>query len=45
MKEEFVTITKKEYEELVEDSKLLRCLRACGVDNWEGFSEALQLCH
>ena len=28
-----VTISKKKYEELLEDSLLLRCLRGVGVDN------------
>lgn len=28
---------------LEEDSKLLAALQACGVDNWEGYSEALRM--
>lgn len=35
--EETVTITKKEYEKLLEDAKFLRKLREAGVDNWEGY--------
>lgn len=27
------------------DSLLLECLIACGVDNWEGYSEAIALYH
>lgn len=38
--EEMVTITKKEYDELVEDSKFLMALEAAGVDNWEGYGVA-----
>jgi len=32
-----ITISKKEYEELLEDQKLLRCLQDAGVDNWSGY--------
>ena len=32
-----VTITRKVYAELVEESAILRALEAFGVDNWEGF--------
>jgi hypothetical protein len=38
---EVVTITKKEYEELVKDSEFLNALRAQGVDNWDGYGDAL----
>lgn len=38
--DEMVTISKKEYEQLKEDSNFLNALRAAGVDNWEGYSEA-----
>lgn len=38
--EEMVTITKKKYDELVEDSKFLMALEAAGVDNWEGYGVA-----
>lgn len=27
--------------QLIKDSYKLSCLEACGVDNWEGYSEAL----
>lgn len=37
---ETVTISKDIYEELVENSKFLDCLKAAGVDNWEGYEEA-----
>jgi hypothetical protein len=36
-----VTITKKEYESLLEDSKILQALYAGGVDNWEWYGESL----
>lgn len=32
-----VTISKKRYNELLADSKMLRQLEAAGVDNWEGY--------
>ncbi len=37
-----VTISKKEYERLVEDSKVLDALHAGGVDNWEWYDESLE---
>ena len=40
MDEEMITISKKYYDSLVEDSQLLDRLRAAGVDNWGGYSEA-----
>ena len=40
--EDVVTISKKEYDSLVEDADLLRCLRNAGVDNWEGWGYALR---
>lgn len=41
MEEETVTITKNEYESLLEDAKKLRALEAAGVDNWEGYDIAM----
>ena len=41
--EEVITITKKEYESLLEDSKWLRVLENAGVDNWEGYDYAREL--
>lgn len=38
-----VTIFKEEYEELLEDSKFLEALMAAGVDNWEGYDDAVEL--
>jgi hypothetical protein len=37
-----ITITEKEYNNLLEDSRLLQCLRNAGVDNWDWYSEALK---
>ena len=35
-----VTISKAIYDQLCEDQRFLSALRAAGVDNWEGYSEA-----
>ena len=43
MEEEMVTITNKEYNQLLEDSEWLYYLKAAGVDNWEGYSYAAKL--
>lgn len=32
-----VTISKKQYDALIRDSKFLAHLKALGVDNWEGY--------
>lgn len=40
---ESVTISKAEYEQLLEDQQFLRALHAAGVDNWEWYEEALNL--
>ena len=37
---ETITISKKEYDSLVEDAKFMRALEAAGVDNWEGYGIA-----
>ena len=41
--EETITISKKEYEELLEDQKLLLCLQGAGVDNWSGYDDAMEM--
>ena len=41
--EETITISKKEYEELLKDSQFLDCLRGAGVDNWDGYDYALEM--
>lgn len=40
---ETVTIPKAEYEKLLEDQFWLECLESAGVDNWDGYDEAIQL--
>ena len=40
--EETVTITKKEYDGLIKDSEFLLALQGAGVDNWGGYSDALE---
>ena len=41
--EETITISKKEYEDLLEDQKLLQALQGAGVDNWSGYEYALEI--
>ena len=36
-----VTITMKQYTELLNDSRILAMLEAYGVDNWEGYALAM----
>jgi hypothetical protein len=43
MNEETVTISKKEYESLLEDRKWRIALENAGVDNWEGIDYAREL--
>ena len=38
-----VTISQAEYQNLLDDSAFLEALRAAGVDNWEGFDEAVRI--
>lgn len=40
MEDNMVTIPKKEYDSLVEDSDFLLALEAAGVDNWDGYENA-----
>lgn len=42
MNEETVTITKKEYESLLDDRIWRIALENGGVDNWEWYGESLQ---
>ena len=39
---ETITISKKAYDELYNDSLLLTCLENGGVDNWTWYGEAYQ---
>ena len=38
-----VTISVEEYEELIDDAEFLRALRMAGVDNWDGYDEAINI--
>lgn len=40
--EKTVTISKKEYDDLIEDSLWLSCLESAGVDNWSGYDFAME---
>ena len=42
MKDE-VTISRDEYDMLLQDSEFLNCLEACGVDNWIGYGDAYEM--
>jgi len=42
MEEETVTISRKEYEELLDDAKWRIALESGGVDNWQGYYESLR---
>jgi len=35
---EMITVSRKEYDQLIEDSIFLEHLHANGVDNWEGYT-------
>jgi hypothetical protein len=39
---EMVSISKEEYEQLLEASKMFNALMNAGVDNWDGFGYALE---
>lgn len=41
MEDNFVTIHKKVYNDLLNETYFLSCLRKFGVDNWEGYDEAI----
>jgi hypothetical protein len=43
MSGDFVSITLKEYADLHQDRRLLQALQDAGVDNWDGYDEALEL--
>ena len=44
-KDETVTISKDKYDRLQYDSEKLNCLDACGVDNWSGWDDAMEMLH
>ena len=39
--EETITISRKEYDALKKDARILEALYAGGVDNWEWYGDAL----
>lgn len=43
MNEELITISRKQYESLLEDSIFLSYLETCGVDNWSGYDYACDM--
>ena len=43
--EENVTISKAKYDRLLYDSEKLNHLEACGVDNWSGWDDAMEMLH
>lgn len=42
MTEEMVSIPKRKYEYLLKQEQILNALQAAGVDNWEGYEEAVE---
>lgn len=41
--EEMITITKKEYDDLIDSEWELTCLQSAGVDNWSGYDDAMEM--
>jgi hypothetical protein len=41
--DETVTISQKQYDKFLEDSQFLSYLKARGVDNWDGYSDAYEM--
>jgi hypothetical protein len=39
-REGIVILTAEEYDDMLDDVEFLKALRAAGVDNWEGYSNA-----
>lgn len=42
MSEETITVSVSRYNELVDDQNFLIALRGAGVDNWEGYGDAVE---
>ena len=38
-----IVITNERYKKLVDAEYFLECLEACGVDNWDGYSDAIHM--
>ena len=43
MAKETITITVEEYEGLLDAERKLSCLEGCGVDNWSGYGDAMEM--
>lgn len=43
MSEHYVVISKELYEALLVQAQKLRVLKVVGVDNWEGYEEAMNI--
>jgi hypothetical protein len=39
----YIKILKTEYKKLIDNSTFLDCLESCGVDNWDGYSDAIKM--
>lgn len=36
-------VSDRDYKRLIRNERLLLALQECGVDNWEGYSEAIRI--
>ena len=43
MDQEMITITRAEYDQLCKEAEWLGYLEAAGVDNWQGYDEAMTI--
>ena len=41
--EKMITITKAEYDKLLDSQKILEALEGVGVDNWGGYNDTIEL--
>lgn len=41
--EERISISITRYKQLMDDARFYQCLQMAGVDNWEGYDEAVEL--
>ena len=37
-----ISISEEDYDSLLKDSILLNCLQMMGVDNWDGYDDAIE---
>lgn len=40
---ENITVSRSKYERALLKAEMYDCLRACGVDQWEGYSQAMKM--